>query len=123
MTPNGRRSVADNNSMETDPRGLEHSRHHNNPPPPMQGRPDDESRARRDRETAETIRRHKDDIKAMLERLRELRGGLDKEQEKNAETMVSLALALAIKDNTLNQALIEESKADTDNSKVIVWIN
>ena len=65
--------------METDLRGLEHSRHYNNPPPPTQGRPDDESHARWDRETAETIRRHKDDIKAMLERLRELRGGLDKE--------------------------------------------
>ena len=102
---------------------MEHSRHHNNPPPPTQGRPDDESRARRDRETAETIRRHKDDVKAMLERLRELRGGLDKEQEKNAETMVSLALALATKDDALNQALIEESEADTDNSKVMVWIN
>ena len=109
--------------METDPRGLEHSRHHNNPPPPTQGRPDDKSRARRDRETAETIRRHKDNVKAMLERLRELRGGLDKQQEKNAETMVSLALALATKDDALNEVLIEESKADTDNSKIMVWIN
>ena len=59
----------------------------------------------------------------MLERLRELRGGLDKEQEKNAETIVSLALALATKDDALNQALIKESKANTNNSKVIVWIN
>ena len=102
---------------------MEHSRHHNNPPPPTQGRPDDESRVRRDRETAETIRRYKDNVKVMLERLRELRGGLDKEQEKNAETIVSLALALATKDDALNQTLIKEFKADTDNSKVIVWIN
>ena len=106
--------------METDPQGLEHSRHHNNPPPPTQGRPDDKLRTRQDCETAETIRRHKDDIKAMLERLRELRGGLDKEQEKNAETIVSLILVLVTKDNVLNQALIKESKADTNNSKVIV---
>ena len=89
----------------------------------MQGRPDDKSRTRQDRETAETIRRYKDNIKVMLERLRELRGGLDKEQEKNAKTIVSLALVLATKDDALNQALIKESKADTNNSKVIVWIN
>ena len=37
--------------------------------------------------------------------------------------MVSLVLVLVTKDNVLNQVLIEESKADTDNSKVIVWIN
>ena len=71
MSPTGRQTVADDESMEADPRGLAHSRHQNNASPP-QGRPDDESRAKRDRETAELLRRHKDNIRTMLEIVREL---------------------------------------------------
>ena len=122
MPSTGRRTVADDESMETDPRGLAHSRHQNNASPP-QGRPDDDARARRDRETAEMIRQHKDDIRSILGKLRELRGGLDKEKERNAETMVSMALALIMESNALNDALIKESEAENNNSKIIVWIN
>ena len=122
MPSTGRRTVADDESMETDPRGLAHSRHQNNASPP-QGRPDDDARARRDRETAEMIRRHKDDVRSILGKLRELRGGLDKEKERNAETIVSMALALITESDTLNDALIKESEAKNNDSKIMVWIN
>ena len=112
MPSTGRRTVADDESMETDPRGLAHSRHQNNASPP-QGRPDDDTRARRDRETAEMIRQHKDDVRSILGKLRELRGGLDKEKERNAKTMVSIALELITESNTLNNTLIKESEPKT----------
>ena len=54
----------------------------------------------------------------MLEKLRELRGGLDKEKERNAETMISLALVLVMGSNILNDILIKESEAN--NSKITV---
>ena len=82
MPSTGRRTVANDESMETDLRGLAHSRHQNNASPP-QGRPDDDARARRDRETAEMIRQHKDDIRLILGKLSELRGGLDKKGEEH----------------------------------------
>ena len=88
---------------------MAHSRHQNNASPP-QGRPDDESRAKRDRETAELLRRHKDNVRTMLETVRELQGGLD--DERSAGVLASIMLALATKNNALNEALIEEAKAD-----------
>ena len=120
MPLTGRRTVADDESMKTDPRGLAHSRHQNNTSPP-QGRPDDESRARRDRETAELLRRHKDDVRTMLETLRELKGGLD--DERSAEALASILVAQATKSDVLNDALIKESEAENDDSKIMVWIN
>ena len=117
MPLTGRRTVADDESMKTDPRGLAHSRHQNNASPP-QGRPDDESRARRDRETAELLRRYKDDIRTMLETLRELKGGLD--DERSAEALASILVAQVIKSDVLNDVLIKESKAENDDSKIIV---
>lgn len=109
MPLTGSRTVADDESMETDPRGLAHSRHQNNASPP-QGRPDDESRAKRDRETAELLRRHKDNVRKMLEMVRELQGGLD--DERSAGVLASIMLALATKNNALNEALIEEAADD-----------
>lgn len=88
---------------------MAHSRHQNNASPP-QGRPDDESRAKRDRETVELLRRHKDNVRTMLETVRELQGGLD--DERSAGVLASIMLALATKNNALNEALIEEAKAD-----------
>ena len=117
MPLTGRRTVADDKSMKTDPRGLAHSRHQNNTSPP-QGRPNDKLRASRDCETAELLRRHKDDIRIMLEILRELKGGLD--DKRSAEALASILVVQTIKSNALNNALIKESKAKNDNSKIIV---
>ena len=57
----------------------------------------------------------------MLEILRELKGGLD--NKRSAEALASILIAQAIKSNILNNALIKESEAENNDSKIMVWIN